>query len=240
MMPPRREIRVSGFEGAAEHAVEKGMMSITILLADDHDLVRKGFLKLLNEQKDMKVIGEADNGRDAVDRAKELAPDIVVMDVVMPDLNGVDATRQIRRDNPRAKVLALSMNPSQSVVKDMLLAGACGYLPKTCDLEELVEAVRAIAEGETYISREIQEILGPDPVSSENRGRTGSVALLSNREREVLQLVAEGKATKEIAAELHVSVKTVETHRHNIMTKLDLRTIAELTKFAVREGITPP
>jgi len=215
-------------------------MAIRILLADDHQIVRGGFRSLLQQQRDLEVVGEAGDGRAALELARRLKPDMIVMDVAMPDLNGVDATRQILRELPNVKVLALSMHPSRRVVTDMLRAGACGYLVKTCALEELVQAVRAVDAGKTYLSPEIAGGVVEEYVHRVAAGASGpSPAALSQREREVLQLVAEGKTTRQIAAALHVTVKTVETHRHNIMEKLKVHSVAELTKYAIREGLTP-
>lgn len=214
-------------------------MAIRILLADDHAIVRAGFRNLLEKQRDMEVVGEANDGRDAIQIARQLKPDVIIMDVAMPELNGIDASRQITREFPDIKVLALSMHSSHRVVSQMLRAGASGYLVKTCTVEELVRAVRAVNEGKTYLSPEIASGLVEDYMHRVPAGDDDTPATLSDREREVLQLVAEGKTTKEIASLLHVSVKTVEGHRHSIMEKLALHSIAELTKYAVREGLTP-
>jgi len=212
-------------------------MTIRIMLVDDHQVVREGFRGLLERQSDMEVVGEAGDGRAGVKLAEELAPDVVVMDVAMQGLNGVEATRQVLQRVPKVKVLALSMHPGKRVVGEMLQAGALGYLTKSCALEELVHAVRTVAAGGTFLSSSVEQ---PDEIGalrpdSAARGK----AELSQREREVLQLVAEGMSTKEVAATLHVSTKTIETHRGNIMRKLGIHSIAELTKFAVREGLTP-
>jgi DNA-binding NarL/FixJ family response regulator len=212
-------------------------MTIRIMLVDDHEIVREGFRSLLERQPDLEVVGQAGDGRAGVRLARELNPDVVVMDVAMKGLNGVEATRQVIHEVAGVKVLALSMHPGQRVVGEMLQAGALGYLVKSCALEELVHAVRTVAAGGTYLSGSIEqpdEAVAPPP-----QGAASNKAPLSRREREVLQLVAEGKSTKEVAATLHVSTKTIETHRGNIMRKLDIRSIAELTKYAVREGLTP-
>lgn len=212
-------------------------MTIRIMLVDDHSVVREGFRGLLQQQADMEVVGEAGDGRTGVRLAEELKPDVVVMDVAMQGLNGVEATRQVLKQVPDVKVLALSMHPGKRVVGEMLQAGALGYLTKSCALEELVHAVRTVAAGQTYLSSAVEQ---PDGLGGSRPGRpsTGKTDL-SQREREVLQLVAEGMSTKEVAATLHVSTKTIETHRSNIMRKLGIHSIAELTKFAVREGLTP-
>lgn len=190
------------------------------------------------ERDGFQVIAEADNGRSAVRLAKELQPDIVITDIAMPDLNGLEATRQICAEAPRAKVLALSMHTESRFVLGILEAGASGYLLKDAAFEELSVAIKAILKDQIYLSPAIAGV-----VVRQSLGHVGSKprserAKLSKREREVLQLIAEGKSTKEIAAKLYVSVKTVETHRKQIMDKLDIYSIAELTKYAIREGVT--
>ena len=190
------------------------------------------------ERDGFQVIAEADNGRSAVSLAKQLQPDIVITDIAMPDLNGLDATRQICAEAPRAKVLALSMHTESRFVLGILEAGASGYLLKDAAFEELSVAIKAILKDQIYLSPAIASV-----VVRQSLGHVGSKprserAQLSKREREVLQLIAEGKSTKEIAAVLYVSVKTVETHRKQIMDKLDIYSIAELTKYAIREGVT--
>lgn len=213
-------------------------MSIRILLADDHEIVRDGLRGMLERRRDMSIVGEAGDGRSAVDQARELKPDVVVMDVAMPKLNGVDATIELLRWRPETKIIGLSMHPSRRVVTQMLQAGAKGYVVKTCSSDELVQAIRSVVEGKTYLSPEIAGGLVEDYVERLSGGAS-ETPVLSDRERQVLQLVAEGKTTKEIAADLHLSVKTVETHRHSIMEKVGIHSIAELTKYAVREGLTP-
>lgn len=212
-------------------------MAIRILLVDDHEIVLDGFRSLLEGQADMEVVGQATDGRMALELVRELLPDVVLMDVTMPNLSGIETTRQVVHDYPGTRVLALSMNPSRRIVAQMLAAGASGYLVKTCALEELVWGVRAVASGKTYLSPQVAE-----GVVSGYINRTGEeqvpCSLLSGREREVLQLVAEGLSTKEIASKLHLAVKTIEAHRHNIMAKLNIHSIAGLTKHAVREGLT--
>ncbi len=215
-------------------------MEITILLADDHEIVRDGFRGLLSRRADMHVVAEASNGREAVEQVAEHQPDVAIMDVSMPELNGVEATRQIVRDHPQTRVLGLSMHPASRIVKEMLRAGATGYIVKTCHAEELVEAVRAVSEGKTYLSPEIAGTVVNDllkETAGEQAPREDTP--LSERERQVLQLLAEGKTTKEMAAVLHVTPKTVETHRYSLMKKLDIHSVAGLTKYAVREGLTP-
>jgi two-component system response regulator NreC len=212
-------------------------MTQTILIADDHRLLREG-LRALLERDGFQVVAEADNGRSAVRLAKQLQPDIVITDIAMPDLNGIEATRQVRAEAPRSKVLALSMHTESGFVLGILEAGASGYLLKDAAFEELSVAIKAVLKGQIYLSPAITGV-----VVGQSLGRLGSKARsqrakLSKREQEVLQLIAEGKSTKEIAATLNVSVKTVETHRKQIMDNLDIHSVAGLTKYAVREGLT--
>ncbi len=212
-------------------------MAIKILLADDHKIVRDGLRALLENQPEMSVIAEADNGRATVQLARELLPDLVIMDIGMPDLNGIDATRQIITELPRVKVIALSMHSDRRFVVQMFRAGASGYLLKDCAFEELARAVHAVLKNQTYLS---PAVAGPVMEGYIHHLATanGEFSALSPREREVLQLLAEGKSTKEVAAVLCVSIKTVETHRQQIMGKLNIHSVAELIKYAIREGLT--
>jgi DNA-binding NarL/FixJ family response regulator len=217
--------------------VEQRTGTTSVLLADDHQLMRQGLRSMLDEQENLRVVAEADEGRTAVRLAKELRPDLVIMDVTMPDLNGIDATRQIRSENPRVKVIALSMHAERQFVMEMLGAGASGYLPKDCPFDELLAAISAVMRGDTFLSPKVtgllvKEVVGGVPEAGAFCGT------LSPREREVLQLVAEGKSSKEIALMLHLSSKTVEGHRRQIMDKLKLYSVAELTRYAIREGVT--
>ena len=212
-----------------------------VLLADDHRIVREGLRSLLADESDIEVVAEADNGRRAIELTDELTPDVVVMDVGMPELNGIEATRRILASRPEAKVIALSMHSDRRFVAEMLKAGASGYLLKDGAFEELVGAIRTVTAGRTYLSPRIANVVVEEYVRQQPRTsgvEPGVYAKLSPREREVLQLLAEGKATKEAAAALHLSVKTVETHRRQIMEKLGLYSVAELTKYAIREGLT--
>lgn len=204
-----------------------------ILLADDHAVVRQGFRLLLNTQDDMEVVGEAGNGRDAVRLAAELEPDVVVMDVAMPELNGIEATRRINSDLPRTRVLALSMHKDSVYVREILRAGARGYLLKDAIDRDLISAVRAIAKGEGYISPAVSDAV----LADYRRHVTDPIDLLTSREREVLQMLAEGKTNKEIASDLNLSVHTVDAHRGRIMEKLNLHSISELVRFAIRNGL---
>jgi len=207
-----------------------------VLLADDHKILRQGLRTLLEQEKDIQVVGEADNGRSSVKLTSELAPDVVIMDVAMPDLNGIDATRRINEADPRTRVLALSMHSDGRYVRGMLQAGARGYILKDCAAEELTHAIRTVMAGRVYVSPGVTGTIVNDYVRQ--LAAADGPPTLTHREREVLQLLAEGGSTANIAAGLHLSVKTIETHRKRIMDKLDLRSIAELTKYAIREGIT--
>ena len=213
-------------------------MSIRILLADDHKITRQGLRSLLEKQQDMEVVAEAENGRTAVRLAAEMAPDVVIMDLTMPDLNGVEATRQILDKSPDIKIIALSMHSDSLFVTEMLKSGAAGYLLKDCAFEELAKAIRTVIDGKTYLSPSISGVVVEDYIHRLSKTDFSSSDILSDREREVLQLMAEGNSTKQIALKLHISVKTVETHRRQIMSKLDIHTVAELTKYAIRKGLT--
>jgi two-component system, NarL family, response regulator NreC len=212
-------------------------MTARIFIADDHRLLREGLRSLL-EGAGYPVVGEAEDGRTCVGLVKKLQPHVVIIDIGMPLLNGVEATRQIRREVPSTKVIVISMHSESRFILGALAAGASGYLLKDAAFEELGGALKAILKGQTYLSPAIAHLvvrrsLGRGTIlPSSQRGR------ISSREREVLQLVAEGRSTKEIAAALYVSVKTVETHRKQIMDKLNVHSIAELTKYAIREGVT--
>ena len=213
-------------------------MSVRIVIADDHKLMREGLSSLLSQQADIQVVGQAVNGREAVQLAERENPDVVVMDVSMPDLNGIDATRQILSRSPRTRVIALSMHSDRQFVAEMFRAGARGYLLKDSAFEELASAITRVAKDERYIAPRISGFRLEDYTRKEERGEPLLAPRLSEREREVLQMMAEGKGTKEIAADLHLSAKTVETHRQHLMDKLEMYSVAELTKFAIREGLT--
>lgn len=213
-------------------------MSTRVIVADDHTIVRHGLMNLLQQDHEFEIVAEAENGQTTVEMARELLPDIVVMDVGMPDLNGIDATQQIVRDNPKVKVLALSMHSGKKFVMAMLKAGASGYLLKDCALEELTGALRTIVSGKTYLSPSITDVVIQNYVHPTSGDDQSAFSVLSQREREVLQLMSEGNTTKQIAMQLHISPKTVEGHRLRLMTKLDIDNVAQLTKYAIQEGLT--
>lgn len=213
-------------------------MTIKIILADDHQIVRQGLRTLLTAEPDMKIVGEADNGRSTLRLVRDHAPEVVIMDISMPHLNGIEATRQILSDHPGVKVIALSMHSDSLFVLNMLKAGASGYLLKDCALEELVKAIRTVVCQKTYLSPGISDILIKDFASTWSDNSSSAFSILTTREREVLQLMAEGKSTGLIADQLCVSVKTVEAHRKQVMNKLGIHSVAELTKYAIRQGLT--
>ncbi|MCK4420589.1 response regulator transcription factor [candidate division WOR-3 bacterium] len=213
-------------------------MSIKILIADEHKIFREGLSTLIEKEMDMEVVGEAGNGREAIKLAQELSPDIILMDITMPELNGIEATRKIISKYPGIKVIALSFHSDRRFVLGMIDAGACGYLLKECAFEELVRAIHTVIRNKTYLSPGISDILVEEYVNKSKKEKHPVFSKLTSREREILQLIAEGKGTKEIARELYISVKTVETHRRNIKGKLGTKSIAEMTKYAIREGIT--
>lgn len=212
-------------------------MSIRVILADDHRIVREGLRGLLQKLPDMEVIAEAEDGRNTVKLVQEMSPDVVIMDVTMPDMNGIEATRQIVGASPAVKVIALSMHADRRFVTGMLNAGARGYLLKNCALEELAQAIRRVVSGHSYLSPTIVDVVVPTVGQPPEKTEGPGLDTLTTREREVLQLLAEGRSVKEIAAHLTLSIKTIETYRQQIMNKLDIHTIAELTKYAIREGI---
>ena len=213
-------------------------MKVRVILADDHKIMRDGLRSLLEKEDSIEVIAEATNGRMAVDLAIKLKPDIIIMDVSMPDLNGVNATRKVSEVIPDVKVIALSMYSDRRFVTGMLKAGASAYLLKDCAYEDLVFAIRAVSMNETYLSPSITTMIVKDYLKKSIFDESWLPSILTPREVEIFQLLAEGKNAKEIAVQINVSPKTVDTHRLNIMNKLNINNIAELTKYALREGIT--
>ena len=213
-------------------------MSIKILLADDHIIMQEGLRTLLEREPDMEIIAEAQDGRTTVLLAKKLTPDVIIMDISMRGLNGIDATRQIVDIIPGVKVIALSMHRDEQFVAGMLNAGASGYLLKDCAAEELTYAVRAVCKNQTYLSPGVAAIVAKGFIRNFSKQDPADPSSLTSREREVLQLLSEGMQSKEIATTLNISVRTIETHRRQIMDKLDIHSISELTKYAIRQGIT--
>ncbi|MBN1671979.1 MAG: response regulator transcription factor [Kiritimatiellae bacterium] len=213
-------------------------MSTRVLLADDHEMIREGLRSLLEKQADLEVVGEAEDGHAAVRLVQKLHPNVVVLDVAMPGLNGVEAARQITAKHPHVKIIALSMHEDRRYVSEMLKAGASGYLLKGGAFRELVEAVRAVMKDRIYLTPAVARTVVDEYRRGAGEEAKSAFAVLTEREREVLQLLAEGKSAKEIAGVLALSVKTVGTHREHIMEKLNLRSLAELTKYAIREGLT--
>jgi DNA-binding NarL/FixJ family response regulator len=213
-------------------------VKIRVLLADDHTLIRQGILLLLKDVADVEVVGQAADGREAVCLAEKLKPDVVILDIAMPDLNGMEAARRIRSVSATTRILALSMHSDRQFVTNMFEAGAAGYLQKSSTIGELENAIRRVARGEIYLG----EPMGQDLLKEYARSFADAEASrrLTSRQSEVLQMISEGKTTKEIASSLKVSLKTVETYRRQIMARLDIHSIAGLTKYAVRAGLTAP
>jgi DNA-binding NarL/FixJ family response regulator len=208
-----------------------------ILLADDHEMVRAGLRSVLEKGPDLRVVAEADDGRKAIRLARELTPDVVVMDISMPEVGGIEATRQIMADVEDAKVIILSMHADQHTVGEALRAGAVAYLIKSGAAKELRQAIDAVLDGRVYLSPSVAAVMVDSYVRRTHGAGPGAVEKLTPRERDVLKALAEGKTNKEIAADLYISVKTVETHRAQLMEKLNIHTVAGLTKFALRHGL---
>jgi DNA-binding NarL/FixJ family response regulator len=213
-------------------------MKTTLLLADDHNIFREALVGLLSKQPLLEVLGQAENGQAVVRLAQELHPQLVLMDICMPELNGIEATRLIKANNPLIKVLALSGFADQQYVSDALKAGATGYMLKTCVMDDLARAIPAVMQNQIYLSPAITHLVIEQYVNTSNDTRDALCPELSTREKEVLQLLTEGRSTKQIASKLNVSIKTIATHREHIMKKLDLHSIAELTRYALKEGLS--
>ena len=214
------------------------MKKIRVLLAEDHTILREGLRLLLNDEADIEVVGEAADGRDALEKAENLLPDIVLMDISMPGLNGLEVTRRITKQLSQIKILVLTMHATLEYIFQVLQAGASGYLIKESAATEVIDAIHAIMEGDTYLSPSISRKVIAAYVRQTKTTTAGDRYLqLTNREREILQLIAEGHSNREAAELLHVSIKTVETHRANLMDKLDIHNIAELVKYAIRKGL---
>jgi DNA-binding NarL/FixJ family response regulator len=216
-------------------------VSIRILLADDHRLFRDGLRPLLDAHDDLEVVGEAADGLDVLARCHELAPDVVVLDISMPGLNGIEVCRRLSEEHPATRVIIVSMHSDRRFVREALRAGARGYVLKDAGFRELLEGVAAVAAGRLHLSAAVGDHVLRDYLAGSacNSADRSTFTVLTSREREVLQLLAEGLSTKEIAGRLNLSVKTVESHRKAVQDKLELRSIAELTRYAIREGLTP-
>jgi two-component system NarL family response regulator len=213
-------------------------MSIRILLVDDHQMLRDGLRSILDLENDLEVVGEAATGYEGIEMARTLRPEVIVMDIGMKDLNGIDATRQIIAQDPRAKVIALSTHSDDSFVLSMLEAGASGYVLKDAAVDEMRRAIRVVAGDHHYLSPEIAGSVVHAHLRGPSQERVSVHSLLGSRERQILQLLAEGHTSSEIARKLHIATTTVDSHRRNIMKKLDLHSVAELTKYAIRQGLT--
>ncbi|HZM69523.1 MAG TPA: response regulator transcription factor [Candidatus Cryosericum sp.] len=215
------------------------MSGLRLIIADDHEVVRRGVRALLESQAGWSVLEEAGDGREAVEQAKRLRPDVVVLDISMPGLNGFEATRQIRKVSPDSEVLILTMHDSEQVVRDVLLAGARGYVLKSDVGRDLVAAVEALSKHRPFVTSRVAEMVLDRYLRSQTREGTGP-ALLTTREQEVVQLLAEGKSNKEVAGALGISLKTAETHRANIMRKLRFSSLSDLVRYAIRNKIVEP
>ena len=219
------------------------MESLRLLVADDHEIVRKGLRSLIEAQPGWQVVGEASDGREAVEKAKQMKPDVTVLDIGMPALNGLEATRQMLKNDSRAKVLILTMHESDPLIRDILDAGARGYVLKTDASRDLVTAVNAVGSNKTFFTAKVAQMVLDgylDKRPSEEREGRNSPSRLTPRQREIIQLLAEGKSSKEVAVALGLSVKTAETHRANIMRRLDCHSVSELVRYAVRNNIIEP
>lgn len=212
----------------------RNTVSIKILLVSGCKIMREGLQTMLKRQSGMKIVGEASTGREAVQLARKHKPNVVIMDIVMPDLNGIEATRQIVKDLPRVKIIVLSMYSDKGLVGGILRAGASGFLLKDCASAELIQAIVSVVAGKSYLSPKITDVV----IQNYAGPRPGADSVLSRREREVIQLLAKGMSTKQAAGHLHLSVETIQTYRKRIMTKLGVSSIAELTKYAIRQGLT--
>lgn len=207
---------------------------IKIILIDDHKLLRDGLKNIIEQKSNMLVIGEASDGREAIKLASKLTPDVIVMDVAMPGLNGIEAAKQIHKNHPDIKIIGLSMHSGKQFIQGMFKAGAFGYLLKDGDSDELITAISTVIKNKKYLSKDINQQF----LTLLNNGKAIEKPILSSREKEVLQLIAEGKSSKEIGEILYLSSKTIDVHRNNIMKKIELYTIPELTKYAIQKGLT--
>ena len=215
------------------------MKKIKVVIAEDHTIVRKGLCALLQGEPDIEVVGEAENGREAIKIVEKLLPDVVVMDIAMPGLNGLETTRQLTKKFPKLKILILTMHDNEEYIFETLRAGAAGYLIKRSAPNELISAIQSVFRGESFLSPAVSKKVIEGFVQSGGSAakEDADYGRLTTREREILQLIAEGNALREIASLLHISIKTVESHKAHIMEKLNLRSIAELTQYAIRKGL---
>lgn len=213
-------------------------MSIKILLVDDHAILRTGLAEVLNKQANLEIVAQACNGMEAIKMASTYKPDVIIMDITMPELNGMEATAQILKVDPDIKVIALSMHSQKHYIRNMIEAGAAGYLLKDSDLSELLQAIYSVLKGNIYLQPDLAGGLVKDYLTGKKNRKSDAFIVLSAREREILQLLAEGHSAKKIAGKLNLSIRTIENHRRNIMEKLDIHTVVELTRYAIREGIT--
>ena len=215
------------------------MSKTKVLLVDDHTIVRQGIKALLDTQEGIEVVGEAEDGREAIEKAKQLAPNVVVIDITMPNLNGIEATLQIKKINPEIKVLVLTVHDNEEYIHRILQAGASGYLLKESAVSDLVSAINAVEKGDIFLSPSISKVVVKDYIRhvETESGDFDSLNILTNREREVLQLIAEGHTNKDIAHMLKLSVKTVDVHRSHIMDKLHIHDITGLVRYSIRKGL---
>ena len=213
-------------------------MATRILLVDDHEIVRFGLCSLLEKHADYDIVGQAEDGMEAVQLAQELAPDVIIMDVNMPNMNGIEATRDIKRQSPDAQIIVLSMHNRRQYVLDMLEAGASAYVLKTRAIQEMIPAINAVQAGDVFLSPKVAAVVAKVCISKEQMSKVNNASELTARERQVLQLLTEGRSSKQIGTALEVSEATTVKHRQNIMEKLNLRSVAELTKYAIQQGIT--
>ncbi len=218
--------------------MKKDSETIAVIVVDDHTIVRHGLCQSLSKQPIITVVAEAENGRQAIDLASKFCPDVILMDINMPDLNGMDATKQILKTNSEIKIIALSTHSNHMYVMGMLNAGASGFILKSCSFAELVEAITNVSAGKRYLCPDVTGMVMDSALNPDKKLKKAVSIKLTTRDREVLQLVAEGKKSSEIGEMLNISKRTVDLHRRNLMDKLNIRSIAELTKYAIREGIT--
>ncbi len=215
------------------------MSKTRVLLADDHTIVRQGLRALLDSQDNIEVVGEAEDGRQAIEKAQQLVPDIIVIDITMPNLNGIEATRQIKKLKPEIKVLVLTVHINEEYIYQVLQAGASGYLLKESAVSDLISAINAVKKGDIFLSPSISKVVVKDYVKHAEgvSGDFDSINLLTGREREILQLIAEGRTNKQVAHLLKLSVKTVDVHRSHIMEKLHIHDVTGLVKYSIRKGL---